>query len=252
MLARLGAARAFADRAQPGDADAALALLDVVAAQAAELGLGQAQVQASSLIARLRHSGLASGPQALGVFRFDGEVWTLSFGGQTALLPDAKGLHDLHQLLANPGTEIAAVRLLDSSGGVLAAAAGALGADAVLDERAKAEYRARIASLNTQLDAAVARGDDDKASRLEAERDTLIEELGRAFGLRGRPRLLGDEAERARKTVTARIRDVLRRLDSRHPLLAEYLRRTVSTGTYCGYQPDHPVSWNLGRAGPFP
>lgn len=69
------------------------------------------------------------------------------------------------------------------------------------------------------------------------ERDALLGELRPAFGLGGRPRRLRDEGERARKTVTARIRDTLRRLDARHPPLAGHLRGTVSTGAYCCYQP---------------
>jgi hypothetical protein len=63
--------------------------------------------------------------------------------------------------------------------------------------------------------------------------------------LAGRGRRLGDEAERARKTVAARIRDTLRRLDGLHPELAGHLREAVSTGTNCSYSPANPVPWRL-------
>ncbi|MCM0676607.1 hypothetical protein NCC78_18220, partial [Micromonospora phytophila] len=66
-----------------------------------------------------------------------------------------------------------------------------------------------------------------------------------AAGLAGRSRRLGDEAERARKAVTARIRDTLRRLDERHPALAAHLRDTVSTGNTCRYLPPEPPPWRL-------
>jgi hypothetical protein len=56
---------------------------------------------------------------------------------------------------------------------------------------------------------------------------------------------LGDEAERARKAVTARIRDTLRRLDEAHPELAAHLRAAVSTGSTCLYQPAEPVHFRL-------
>lgn len=45
--------------------------------------------------------------------------------------------------------------------------------------------------------------------------------------------------------MTARIRDTLRRLDDRHPQLAEHLRATVSTGAACRYAPCNGVTWRL-------
>ncbi len=63
--------------------------------------------------------------------------------------------------------------------------------------------------------------------------------------LGGRRRRLGNEAERARKTVTAHIRDTLRRLDQHHPELAEHLRASVSTGATCRYHPTREVEWLL-------
>jgi len=45
--------------------------------------------------------------------------------------------------------------------------------------------------------------------------------------------------------VTARIRDVLRRLDEQHPELAAHLRASVTTGRTCVYRPDRPVRWEL-------
>jgi hypothetical protein len=54
------------------------------------------------------------------------------------------------------------------------------------------------------------------------------------------------ERERLRKTVTARIRDTLRRLDQRHSALAAHLRASVHTGTLCVCAPAEPVSWDPG------
>jgi hypothetical protein len=121
----------------------------------------------------------------------------------------------------------------------------ALGADRVLDERAIAHYRDRLAHLDGQIERALMRHDDDRAAELDHERQALISELRRASGLAGRWRLLGDEGERARKTVTARIRDSMRRLDQRHPELGRHLRATISTGFTCRYQPAADVTWTL-------
>ncbi len=76
-----------------------------------------------------------------------------------------------------------------------------------------------------------------RAANLEKERQALLDELRRAAGLGGRDRHLNDDRERLRKTVTARIRDTLRRLDDRHPVLAAHLRASVHTGTACVYAP---------------
>ncbi|MFC6090965.1 ATP-binding protein [Saccharothrix lopnurensis] len=161
-------------------------------------------------------------------FRRDGEVWSLTFGGVTVRVPDSKGLRDLHVLLSSPGEPVPAMTLLAPG----AVAFARLGSDPVLDDEAKARYRRRLALLDEEIDRAP---DDERAAALDRERAALLEELRAAAGLAGRTRRLGDEVERARKTVTARIRDALRKLDARHPGLAAHLRETVSTGATCVY-----------------
>jgi hypothetical protein len=122
-----------------------------------------------------------------------------------------------------------------------------MGGDPVLDEEAKSRYRAHISRLDEEIDRATGLGDDERAARLDEERAALLAELRAAAGLAGRTRRLGDEAERARKTVTARIRDTLRRIDQRHPDLAAHLRAAVTTGAHCAYRPGPgaAVSWRL-------
>ena len=173
------------------------------------------------------------------VFRHDRDVWTLVFEGIEARLPDSKGLHDLRTLLANPRVDIPAISLAtDASVNV--------DAPPILDVRAKADYRRRLDNLDRELDRAAIHGDAAAGQRLEKERHALLDELRRAAGLGGRDRSLNDHRERLRKTVTARIRDTLRRLDDRHPALAAHLRASVHTGTICRYAPAEPVNWDLG------
>ncbi|NJP32076.1 ATP-binding protein [Micromonospora thermarum] len=184
-------------------------------------------------------------PSEVHEFRRDGDVWRLAYGGVVAHLPDAKGLQDLHLLLSRPGVDVPAVELLDPAAGPDLVAAHRLGADPVLDDEAKARYRRHLERLDDEIDRAAARGDDRKVAALDAERAALLDELRAAAGLAGRTRRLGDQAERARKAVTARIRDTLRRLDDRHPALAAHLRETVSTGGSCRYLPPDPPHWRL-------
>jgi len=173
------------------------------------------------------------------VFRRDHDVWTLVFEGVEARLPDAKGLQDLQTLLANPGVDIPAPTLVTDS---------FVHADAppILDARAKEVYRRRLDDIDHELDRAAIHGDSGRAETLEKERQALLDELRRAAGLGGRDRGINDHRERLRKTVTARIRDTLRRLDDRHPALAAHLRASVRTGAACVYIPAEPVSWDLG------
>jgi hypothetical protein len=109
--------------------------------------------------------------------------------------------------------------------------------DPVLDDRAKARYRSRLGELDGEIDEAVGFHDTHRTERLHAEREALVAERTAAGGLGGRDRRLGDETERVRKTVGARIRDALRRVDSVDPELAAHLRSTVSIGTVCRYAP---------------
>ncbi|GIF65677.1 hypothetical protein Ais01nite_37120 [Asanoa ishikariensis] len=178
-------------------------------------------------------------------FRREGDVWRLAFAGHVVHLPDAKGLRDLHELLSHPGDDIAVAVLLDPTAGPELLAARRMGGDPVLDDEAKARYKRRLSELDDAIDLVAQRGDESKLATLDAERRALIDELRAAAGLGGRTRRLGDEAERARKTVTARIRDTLRKIDERHPDLAAHLREAVSTGATCRYAPTSTTTWRL-------
>ncbi|MFI9464006.1 ATP-binding protein [Streptomyces xiamenensis] len=242
-------AAALAARGAAGDAERAAALGESVRTEAAALGMARlaggrtppaagAGTAAGWTEQAARTEQAAAAEPAGNEFRLTDGVWTLTYDGVTVHVPDTKGLRDLRQLIAQPGTDIPAVRLLGGDG---AGAAPAPGSDPVLDEEARARYRRHLAALDEEIDRAAALGKDDRAAALDAERAALLAELRAAAGLAGRPRRLGDAAERARKTVTARIRDTLRKLDARHPALAAHLRATVSTGTHCVYRPhDRP------------
>ncbi|MFI0483491.1 ATP-binding protein [Actinomadura sp. 9N215] len=238
--ARSRLAEALLGRGGPGDAEAAAELLDEAARVAAEIGMRHVRQRVQELRAEP-----AVPAEPGNVFRFDGQVWTLTYAGRTVHVPDGKGLHDLHTLLERPGADVPAVRLLSPEGGEVVIAARRMGGDAVLDEEAKARYKRRLEVLDEEIDQAASLGDDRRAAEYDRERAALLDELRAAAGLAGRTRRLGDEAERARKTVTARIKDTLRKLDQRHPELAAHLRDAVSTGSSCSYRPEREIAWRL-------
>ncbi|HEV2777857.1 MAG TPA: AAA family ATPase [Actinophytocola sp.] len=232
--------------ARPWSVEARFHLARVLLTRGASPGSLLEEVERDAGALGMRHilhglRDLRAESTAANEFRRTGSVWTLTMAGRTVHVPDAKGLRDLHVLLGRPGRDVPAVELLDPSGGELVVAARRLGGDAVLDDTARAAYRRRLSTLDEEIDRAAELGDDGRAAELDRERQALLDELRAAVGLAGRSRRLGDETERARKTVTARIRDALRKLDDQHPELAAHLRDSVSTGVTCRY--DGTVAW---------
>jgi hypothetical protein len=226
--------------AEPGQREAAAAALAGIGAEAQRLSMAGLARDAQAHAA-----GAGRVPPATGVFRREGTLWTLAYGGVTVRMRDAKGLADLAALLAAPGREIPAADLVAAGSGGLGRADLRLGADEVLDETARRQIRRRLADLDEEIAEADAWADPERASRARAERDALVSEVTAATGLAGRARRLGDQDERARKAVTGRIRDVIGRIERVHPSLAAHLRASVTTGTRCCYSPPTPASWQL-------
>jgi hypothetical protein len=225
--------------ASVGDPVAAAAHLTNAVAMHHRLGAAGWERVSERELARLT----GANPRPDNEFRFVDGRWQLRFAGRAVHLPDAKGLHDLAVLIAAQGTEVHVRYLLDPDA---ATAVVGTGSDPVLDARARAQYRNRLDTLAERIEDAEVFGRADTARRLADERTALIRELAAATGFGGRDRRLGGEAERARKTVGARIRDSLRRIDPVHPELAAHLRAAVRTGTSCVYRPPTATSWQLG------
>lgn len=167
-------------------------------------------------------------------FRSEGGVREVVYAGTTVRLRDSKGLRDLAVLLQSPGT---AVHVTELTGAPVTATA------ADLDDTAVAAYRRRLVDLEEDLAAADADHDIYRSEKLRVERDFLIAELTGALGLGGRVRRSGDPTERARKAVTARIRDSIARITDVHPRLGRHLANAVRTGTWCSYEPEQPLHW---------
>jgi tetratricopeptide (TPR) repeat protein len=226
---------------EPARRDAAVAALAEVAGEAHRLGLTQLARDAEA-------RGFAAGrtPVASGMLRRDGTQWTLSYGGVTVRMRHAKGLADLAVLLARPGRPVPAADLIAAAGAGEAALADLrLGSDEIFDATARRQIQVRLADLDNEIAEAESWADSQRATQAREERDAVLRELAAAAGLAGRSRLLGDQSERARKTVTARIRDVIGRIEQVHPALGAHLTTSITTGTYCAYSPPTPVSWQL-------
>lgn len=191
----------------------------------------------------------AHGSTTAGVFRRDGDTWTVALGQHQVLLQDLKGLRYIARLLAEPGREFHVLDLtaVESRGLSAARATGDQPdrandhAGPVLDRQAREAYRRRLLEIDEDLEEAERNADLERVARAKADRDFLVQELSRAAGLGGRSRVAHATAERARSAVTRSIRYALARIAKHHPDLAAHLDHAVRTGTYCAYDPD-PVT----------
>ena len=193
----------------------------------------------------------------INVFRREGDYWSVIFDGHTVRVRDLKGMRYLARLLADPGREYHVLDLVAAETGRGAQAdssqapslpRSALGdAGEILDARAKDAYRRRLAEIDDDIEQARATGDAERAAQADAERDFLVRELSRAFGLSGRDRRAASASERARAGVTRAVRQAITRIGEHHPQLGEHLSRTIRTGTYCAYLPDPraPARWGF-------
>jgi FixJ family two-component response regulator len=221
------------------------------------------EIVGSARASSMRHSW----PPTQGLFRKEGEYWTLGYAGHLCRLKDARGLAHLAQLLRSPGREFHALDLVRGSAtgplaGRDAEATGAskgqvreaglhignLGdAGEWLDQQAKASYRHRLAELREELQAAKALGHIARAEAAEREIEALVAELAHATGLGGRDRRAASAAERARQSVSRAIKLAVDKITGHLPELGHHLARSIKTGTYCCYTPDPQgaITWDF-------
>ncbi|HEX7135366.1 MAG TPA: hypothetical protein VF228_22515 [Iamia sp.] len=190
-------------------------------------------------VVRAAPAPAASDEARTGTFRPRGDVWEVRLGGDLTSVKGTKGMADLARLLARPGVEVHCLEMVGA-----AVEEGSTGE--VLDEDARRAYEQRIRDLQVELDEADAHNDPVRSERAQAEMDALVDQLTSALGLSGRARRTGSTVERARSTVTQRIRSTIRRVEAAHPRLGRHLRASVRTGTFCSYAPEEPVDWDLG------
>jgi tetratricopeptide (TPR) repeat protein len=258
-------ARMLVGRDGPGDRERAGALAGQALATAREVGMKPLAANVMELQAA---AGLAEGESvssapeghvsvlAPAVFRRDGEFWTISYEGKGVRVKDAKGLQYIARLLRHPGAELHVADLAaggeagsspePARGGDAGEIVAGLGdAGEALDAPARAAYRQRLQDLETELAEATEWADTGRAEKLRAEIEFLRAELSAAYGLGGRVRKAADTSDRARKAVTSRIRESIERIGTEHPALAQHLENAIRTGTFCRYQPDRPLRWEL-------
>ncbi|NVM94817.1 hypothetical protein [Arthrobacter wenxiniae] len=170
-------------------------------------------------------------------------IWQIGRKGAAQAFPARVGFSYLRLLLRNPGKDIASVDLVSGFDRALRADQDTGGP--VLDPRALAAYRRRLAELDEEIGEAEDWNDPDRAAAARSERQEFIHQLAAARGLLGRPRALGPASERARTSVRKAVAAALEGIAAAEPDVARLLRDGISTGRMCRYEPDpsRPVRW---------
>lgn len=228
------AARARAEEARRAGTDLDMPRLVERAEQLMASLDEQAPANASPAPARVPVAGRA--------LRRVGDHWTIAADGRSFTLRDIKGLHHLARLLAAPGVDMHSLDMAGEPAPPAAAGPGVTGPDrgdagALLDPEAKAAYRRRIEDLEEEIDEAERFNDVERADRAREELEFIGRELSAAVGLGGRDRKAASASERARLNVTRAIKAAVDRIAAHDPELADELRATVHTGTFCVYRP---------------
>lgn len=201
-----------------------------------------------------------------GLFRREGEYWTIAYLNNEFRIRDSRGLCYLAQLLQHPNRELQATELeFRSESGAEAALSAAKvpgeeelseaglhtdgpgDAGEMLDAQAKSEYRSHLHELREMLAEAKHCGDVARAARLEDEIEFLARELTRAVGIGGRDRRAASIAHRARVNVSRAIRRSIEKIRTHDPALAAMLTLRIKTGIRCEYRSDEnsPITWEF-------
>jgi hypothetical protein len=180
----------------------------------------------------------------------EGAYWAVTYEGRKLNLPDLKGLRYIARLLATPGREthvLELVSLFEDQQASTPMASRELPAtdlrvrrpqdeDDLLDADARSEYRKRLAALaqKKSLD-----------THELTEKHWLESQLRTATGLRGRPRKMASDEEKARVNVRNLVRSAIQKIGVHDPELAVFLGNSIKTGLRCSYIPDRPITWTV-------
>ena len=102
------------------------------------------------------------------LFRKEGDFWSVRFDGKTIRLKDGKGPVYLSYLLSQPGHDFPAVELLKAVSGAAVVTARS-SAGTAIDEKARAQYKARALEIQVELAEARKLNDSGRVAALQEE-----------------------------------------------------------------------------------
>jgi tetratricopeptide (TPR) repeat protein len=219
-------------RGREGDAEEARALI-------ADVGRGAPTLGMAAWLARWGFESVVAPATVEGSSCVrEGRGWRLSAAGRSAWVADSLGMGYLAELISNPGKEIAAVDLARSEAS--SSPVDFAASHELLDDAARAEYRARLVDLSADLQEAEANADLERAARLHAEYDWLVTEVEHATGFGGRSRQFPSDNERARTAVRKAIKRALAAIGKADEQIRREVEASTVTGSRCTYRPRSP------------
>lgn len=202
--------------------------------------------------------------QADYMFKREGDSWSVCFEGNHINVNNSLGMTYIAYLLSKPDEDVGIFELvalkhdksvmeadpayqgmsreqLQDEEGLSVSGFSDLGA--ILDDKAKKQYRDRLSDIEDELAEADDNEDVMRSERLEKEKDALMKQLTSAVGLGGRDRKAGSVVEKARVAVSKNILRAINNIREYDPELARFLDNSIKTGTSCKYSPDKNISW---------
>jgi flagellum-specific peptidoglycan hydrolase FlgJ len=118
-------------------------------------------------------------------------------------------------------------------------------AEEMVDERTKAECQRKWEDLKEQKAVAEQNQDYERVTRLQAEIEAIAHYLTDSTH-DGKSKRFPTDAEKARQSVTHRIRDAIKKIATHHDALAQHLSVYIKTGTSCYYNRDpyNSIPWS--------
>ncbi|HEX8677297.1 MAG TPA: hypothetical protein VF700_08755 [Segetibacter sp.] len=171
------------------------------------------------------------------LFQKENELWLCCYDGKSVRIGDSKGFNDIVKLISIPNLPIHCSELMGSS--------VSAEKEQLFDETAKKNYRKKILELQHELQEAEANNDPVRANKIQQEYDQLLDYLSKSLGLQGKIRHTNNPVEKARTAVTWRIRKAIQKIERSHAQLGKHLAVSVKTGTFCTYNPEKAISWQV-------
>ncbi len=192
------------------------------------------------------------------VFAFEGQLWTLSYGGTTKYMPDSVGLSRLAVLLREPQREFRPEEILlavEGTAGATMSQAEAefhelwpesyAGGGTKLDSRALGEVKGEVMRLLQDVEHARDNGDSEEIELLEARIRRITQEVDAGVGFGGKLKPFIETRSRRHESVYRSLFRVLPQVTKIHPILGKHLTRSIHLKTPFSYAPEGNISWRV-------